>query len=133
MQRYGNNNKESSAAKMLLLDFVDYFRYKVENDLLTMEEFEAIFKMIAKELPLVGTTDDFARFYGRPKTNVSSVINRRMIKKPVRRVFYSFNEFQKIVPDDDVRQQVPDRRVVPQRGHGRGRREGDGSGREFPA
>ena len=89
----------SSVSKRLLLEFIDYLRYKVENDLLTVDEISGAAKSAMENLNLVGTTEDFARFFGQPKTNVSSVINRRMICKPVRRVFYSFNAFLKIVPE----------------------------------
>lgn len=98
------------AGKKILLDFIDFFRFKVENDLLTMEEVEGAARLLEKCLPLIGTSDDLARFYNQSKTNVSSVINRRMVQKPVRRVFYSFNAFQKIVPNSwFAHRQKPDK------------------------
>ena len=98
MQKYDNISKETSASKRIVLEFLDFLRYKVENDKLTMEEMEGMARLFEEHLPLVGTADDFARFYGQSKTNVSSLLNRRMIQKPIRRVFHSFNSFRKVIP-----------------------------------
>ena len=90
--------ESQSVAKKILLEFLDFLSFKVKNDLLTCEDLESISKSFAKGLDLQGTAEDFARFYGKPKTNVTSVINRRMVKKPIRRVYYSFSAFRKIIP-----------------------------------
>ncbi len=88
----------TDASKRVVLEFLDFLRYKIENDLLTMGEVESFAKVISERVLLLGTIDDFANFYNQSHTNVSSVIKRRMIPKPVRRVFYPFNAFSKIVP-----------------------------------
>lgn len=98
MQSYNKDSDNKELGKKILLEFLDFIRFKVENNLLTMEEIDGAARMIEEHIPLVGTADDLARFYGQSMTNVSSVINRRMIKKPIRRVFHSFNEFRKVVP-----------------------------------
>lgn len=88
-----------NVGKRVLSEFLSFLKYKVDNDLLTMEEVESIARVIEENLTLIGTADDFARFYRQPRTNISSVISRGMIQKPVRRVFYSFTAFRKIIPD----------------------------------
>lgn len=98
MQKYDNLRKDASAGKIILLEFLDFLRFKISNDLLTMEEVEGMARMVEESLPMVGTSEDFARFYNQPKTNVTSMINRRMVQKPVRRVLYSFNVFRRLVP-----------------------------------
>jgi hypothetical protein len=85
-------------AKRIILDFLDYMRYKVENDKLTLDEADSIAKTLEGGLNLTGTIDDLATFYGQSKTNVKSVICRKLISKPIRRVYYSFNSFRKVVP-----------------------------------
>lgn len=95
---YNINPKDASVLKCLLLDQLDYFRDRIANDRLTLEEIESITRIFANHLHLLGTADDFARFYGQSRTNVSSVLNRRMIEKPIRRVYHSFNAFQRIIP-----------------------------------
>ena len=87
-----------NVGKRVLSEFLSFLKYKVDNDLLTMEEVESMARVVEENLNLLGTADDFARFYDQPRTNISSAINRGMIRKPVRRVFYSFNAFRKIIP-----------------------------------
>lgn len=93
------NDNKPEVAKKIVLEFLDFLKYKVENDLLTMEDIDSIARVVKADLKIMGTLDDLASFYGQSKTNVSSVINRRMIQKPQRRIYYSFNAFQKITPE----------------------------------
>lgn len=90
---------QEKVGKKIILEVLSFLRYKIENDFLTMEEVESVSKLIENSLAVLGTADDFARYFGKPKTNISSVINRRMMEKPVRKVFYRFSSFLKIVPD----------------------------------
>jgi hypothetical protein len=92
-------SEETNIWKGIVLEFLDYLRYKVENGKLTMRETESMARTLESGLDLQGTVEDFSRFYGQSRTNVSSVINRRLFKKPVRRVYYSFNAFRKVVPE----------------------------------
>ena len=89
--------KEESG-KVLLSEFLTFLKYKVDNDLLTVAEADALMRIIEGGFDLIGTVDDLAAYYGQSRSNVSMVINRRMIQKPLRRVFYSFKAFSKIVP-----------------------------------
>ena len=89
---------DTNFAKRIILDFLDFIRFKVENDSLTLEEADSIAKTIEGGLSLTGTADDFARFYGKTKTNVTTVIDRRFLPKPKRVLLHSFNEFRKVVP-----------------------------------
>lgn len=90
--------EETNFAKRIIIDFLDFIRYKVENDRLTLSEADSIAKTIQGELKLRGTVDDLCGFYGQSRTNVKAVIGRKMLGKPERRVYYPFNEFQKVVP-----------------------------------
>lgn len=73
-------------AKKLVIEFLDFLKYKVENDLLSMDDIDSIARAIKQDLKIVATIDDLAAFYGQPNGNVRSLINRRMIQKPQRRV-----------------------------------------------
>ena len=84
--------------KHILSEFLSFLKYKVDNDLLTMEEVESMARAMEENMTVLGTAEDFARFYGQPRTNISSTIHRSMLEKPIRRVFYSFNAFRKIAP-----------------------------------
>ena len=90
--------EKSNFAKEIILEFLDFLRFKVENDRLTMEEADSIAKTLEEGINLTGTLDDLSEFYGQPKTNIKTVICRKLLSKPQRRVFYSFNAFRKVIP-----------------------------------
>lgn len=87
------------ALKHNLSEIIGYIKYKVDNDLCTPEEIEAVSKMAMENLKLYGTIEDLAKFYEVPESNVRNTINRKMIEKPKRRVYYRFLSFMKIVPE----------------------------------
>ena len=92
-------SKEQGAAKKIILEFLDFLRFKVENDSLTLEEADSVARVLENDLELMGTADDFSRFYNKSKTNVTTVIDRRMLPKPRRMVMHSFSAFRKVVPE----------------------------------
>ena len=92
--------RENNFAKILLLEFIDFVRYKVETDRMTMDDMEAILRTIESNMHIHATIDDLSAFYGKSKDAVNSVIKRRMIQKPLRNVvLYPFHVFLKLVPD----------------------------------
>lgn len=80
----------------LLLGFM---KDQVDNDSLTLEDFETLVEAIEKDLSLYGTSDDFARYFHKNPVAVRSVICRKMMSKPKRKVLHNFKEFLKIAPD----------------------------------
>jgi hypothetical protein len=82
-----------------LSEIIGYIKYKVDNDLCTPEEIESVSKMAMENLKLYGTIEDMAKFYNVPESKVRNTINRKMIEKPKRRVYYRFLSFLKIVPN----------------------------------
>ena len=91
--------QETNPWKAIVLEFIDFIRYKVESDRLTVGEAESIAKTFIGNLDLVGTADDFAAFWHRPKTNVTSIIDRKVTEKPARLVAYRFAPVRKAVPE----------------------------------
>ena len=87
------------ALKNNLSEIIGYIKYKVDNDLCTPEEIESVSKMAMENLKLFGTIEDLAKFYDVPESKVRNTINRKMIEKPKRRVYYRFLSFLKIVPE----------------------------------
>ena len=85
--------------KHSLSEIIGYIKYKVDNDLCTQEEIESVAKMAVENLELYGSIEDLARFYGVPESKVRNTINRKMVEKPKRRVYYRFLSFMKIVPE----------------------------------
>lgn len=95
----GNEN----LCKRILLEFLDFLRYKVENDRLTMEDMQALTRMIESGLEVRGTAEDFARFYGKSVDSVRHVLHRKVFDKPKREVMHLFSRFRKNVPSSWVK------------------------------
>lgn len=87
------------ALKHNLSEILGYIKYKLDNDLCTPEEIESVSRMVQENLELHGTIEDIARYYGVPESRVRNTINRKMIEKPKRRVYYRFLSFMKIAPE----------------------------------
>ena len=88
--------------KHILLNILDFLRYKVDNDQCTAEELRKFSDIATKELNTSATIDELSDFYGQSRSNVSNVISRRPIpkdKKPKRRIYYNFAWFNSIIPD----------------------------------
>ena len=85
-------------AKEILSEILGYYKYKVDNNLCTMAEMESAKKALTENMEIYGTIDDFAKFYGTTPGNVRATISRKLIAKPIRRVFYPFHKFLRIVP-----------------------------------
>lgn len=96
------------ALKNNLSELIGYIKYKVDNDLCTPDEIESVSKMAMENLELYGTIEDMAKFYGVQESKVRNTINRKMVEKPKRRVYYRFLSFMKIVPDKWRNSQIVD-------------------------
>lgn len=63
-----------------------------------MEAMMSFYKFLIENIEVVGTVEDFAKFYGVSEDSVRHIISRYMVQKPKRRVFYPFHPFTKIIP-----------------------------------
>ena len=84
-------------AKQILSEILAYYKYKVDNDLCTMAEIESAQKALTENMEIYGTIEDLAKFYGVSPGNVRATISRKLIANPIRRVFYPFHKFLKVV------------------------------------
>ena len=98
-QRYEEKSKGRNISKIIVCEFLDFLKQKVENDEFTADELSSLIHSIAEGTELYATAEELGRFYGQSTHNVHCVINRRMLSKPQRRVYYPFREFKKIIPD----------------------------------
>lgn len=85
--------------KNSLSEIIGFIKYKVDNDLCTPEEIESVARMAQENLELFSTVEDLAKYYGVPESKIRNTINRKMLEKPKRRVYYRFISFMKIAPD----------------------------------
>lgn len=58
-------------AKELINQTLDYYKYKINNDLCTMEEIESVSEMLQKNLNVIGTVEDFSKFCEIPHLAVA--------------------------------------------------------------
>ena len=87
-------------ASKILSEILGFYKYKVDNNLCTMEEINSAISALENDMTIHGTIEDFAKFYGQSKDAVSSAIKRRLIPKPKRNVvLYPFHAFRKIIPE----------------------------------
>lgn len=88
--------------KQILLNILDFLRYKVDNDQCTADDLRKFSDIATEMLDTKATIDELSEFYGQSRSNVSNVISRRPIpkdKKPKRRIYYNFAWFNSIIPD----------------------------------
>lgn len=85
-------------AKDILSEMLGYYKYKVDNNLCTMAEIESAKKALESNMEIYGTIEDFSKFYDTSPGNVRATISRKLIAKPIRKVFYPFHRFLRIVP-----------------------------------
>lgn len=90
---------EKELCKKLLVEFLGFLQHKVESDTMTLEEEMALARLFEKAIPLLATAEDLAAYYGKTPVAIRSIIHRKMLGKPKRRVMYDFREFARIIPD----------------------------------
>lgn len=84
--------------KQLLLEILDYYRYKITNDKCTQDDMKSVYKVLSENVTSQATIKDIAEFYNQSESNVRNVICRNFIEPPQRRVHYDFHSFIKFIP-----------------------------------
>lgn len=87
--------------KQVLLEILDFLKYKVETDQCTAEEIRKFADVAINELDTQATIQEIAEFYGQTPKNVHNVLDRRPIpkdKRPKRKIYFSFNLFSNWKP-----------------------------------
>lgn len=82
-----------------LAEILAFVGERAQEGHMTLEEVHTWADIIIGHCTIWATAQELAAFYGQSEHNVRSVINRRYMGKPKRRVYYSFNQFRKIVPE----------------------------------
>lgn len=90
--------KEYIPCKRIIVEVLDYLKYKVLNDDCTPEELRSISNTIGENLDINCTAKDLAEYYGQSQSNVRNVLNRNFMPKPKRKTYYSFSHFIKFIP-----------------------------------
>lgn len=96
---YDNSHNNKRLGRKFLSEFLGFLKYKVDNDLLTLDEVDQMVEVIRRDIEIGGTSEDFAKHYKQSPVNVRCVLTRKYIGKPKRKVIYSFNKFISIIPE----------------------------------
>ena len=91
--------QSKKTGKFLLSSFFGFLKDQIDNDCLSMEDFENLVSVVENDLSLKGTADAFARYFHKSPVAIRSVLSRRLLPKPTRRVTYDFKSFLKQAPD----------------------------------
>lgn len=86
-------------SKKYLLEILDYYKYKINNNFTTMAELNSVVKILEENMQINGTISDFAKFYDKPENQIRATISRKLFAKPKRSVLYPFHKFAKIIPE----------------------------------
>lgn len=86
-------------ASKILSEILSYYKYKVDNNLCTMDEMDGALKALESNMEIYGSIEDLSKFYGVPEGNIRATISRKLIAKPKRKTMYPFHKFMKIIPD----------------------------------
>lgn len=90
--------KNEKVLRDLLADMFSLLAQKVRKGELTATEVRAILSAVAATGGVKATVKELAEFYGQSEDNIRHVIHRNFMPDPVRRVYYDFGAFNKIVP-----------------------------------
>ena len=81
-----------------LATLLEFTTERAKSGQMSLEEVKSWLDVLLEHSTLWATVEELADFFGQSERNVRSLINRRYVGKPKRRVYYSFNQFSKIVP-----------------------------------
>ena len=81
-----------------LASILEFTVSRAKSGQMSLEEVNSWLEMLLERSVLWASVQELADFYHQSEHNVRCLINRRYVGKPKRRVYYSFNQFSKIVP-----------------------------------
>lgn len=82
----------------MLLEVLDFYRYKIENDKCTDCDMREAFNLLSESVSSEATISDIAKHYGQSESNVRNVLSRGYLGKPKRKVSYDFSKVLGIIP-----------------------------------
>lgn len=87
------------AMRDVLCDCFAFVGNKIKDGTVTIEDVRSMFEIVMSSTGARASIKEIARYYGKSEVNVRSVIKRRVLGKPVRRVYYDFSEVCRKVPE----------------------------------
>ena len=84
--------------KKTLIEILDFYRYKMDNDKCTSEDMKAAFELLRGNAVSEATIKDIADFYGQSESNVRNVVTRKAVPKK-RILVYDFKNIASLIHD----------------------------------
>ena len=81
-----------------LADMFGILEHKTRQGSLTVDDMKSILSALEAGGGVKATIRDLAGYYGKKEVDVRNVIHRNLMPKPMRRVYYDFGRFCRIVP-----------------------------------
>ena len=89
---------KDSVIREAFADMLEMLAFKVRKGEITETEIRSFMTAIAHAGGVKATVRELAEFYHRSEDNVRHVIHRNFMPEPVRKVYYDFGAFNKVVP-----------------------------------
>ena len=84
--------------KKTLIEILDFYRYKIDNDKCTSEDMKGAFELLRDNAVSEDTIEDIADFYGQRESNVRNVVTRKAVPKK-RILVYDFKNIASLIHD----------------------------------
>lgn len=85
--------------RKVLCDCLGMVERKIKNGTVTIGDVRAMFDALNSGVGIDASVKEIAGYYGKSEVNVRSVIKRKLISKPKRKVYYNFSELCRKVPN----------------------------------
>lgn len=82
----------------VLCDCLGLIEHKIKNGSVTISDIRTMVDTLVSSVGVDATIKEVAGFYNTSEVNVRSLIKRRIMRKPKRRVYYDFREICRNVP-----------------------------------
>lgn len=92
--------------KEVLLEIIDFYRYKLVNDKCTPRDMQIAFDLLSESVVCEATIKDIAEFYGQSESNVRNIASRKSVQKSRHAIIYDFKSFINAIPERWKKQRV---------------------------
>lgn len=82
----------------VLCECLGLIENKIKDGSVTVSDIKSMVETLASSVGVDATVKEVAGFYNTSEVNVRSLIKRRILKKPKRRVYYDFREICRNAP-----------------------------------
>ena len=89
---------EEQTMREVVGDCFGFIGHKIKDGTVTVDDVRSMFETVISSTGAKASIKEIASYYNKSEVNVRSVIKRRVLGKPRRRVYYDFSEVCRKVP-----------------------------------